>query len=34
MNFLNFVIAVHKSLLVEIPERDYTERLTLDGFVD
>ncbi len=31
MDFLNFVIAVHKRLGVEIPESDYPKLATLDG---
>ena len=31
MDFLNFVIAVHKALDVEIPEADYPKLATLDG---
>ncbi|MFZ5914422.1 MAG: acyl carrier protein [Pseudomonadota bacterium] len=34
MDFLNFVIALHKSLNVEIPESDYTKLATLNGLVD
>ncbi|MFZ5931962.1 MAG: acyl carrier protein [Pseudomonadota bacterium] len=33
MDFLNFVIALHKSLNVEIPESDYPKLATLDGAV-
>lgn len=33
MDFLNFMVAVHKSLSVEIAERDYTQLATLDGCV-
>ena len=33
MDFLNFVIAVHESLHVEIPETDYPKLATLDGCV-
>ena len=33
MDFLNFVIAVHQSLSVEIPESDYPKLATLDGAV-
>lgn len=33
MDFLNFVIAVHESLGVDIPERDYGQLATLDGCV-
>lgn len=31
MDFLNFMIALHKELHVEIPERDYPQLLTIDG---
>lgn len=34
MDFLNFVIGVHKELNVEIPEADYPELITLNGCVD
>jgi acyl carrier protein len=34
MDFLNFVIAVHTALRVEIPEADYPKLATLDGCVD
>jgi len=34
MDFLNFLIALHNSLKVEIPERDYPQLLTLDGCVN
>jgi acyl carrier protein len=34
MDFLNFVIAIHESLQVEIPERDYSHLVTLDGCVN
>jgi len=34
MDFLNFVIAVHAALHVEIPEADYPKLATLDGCVD
>jgi acyl carrier protein len=33
MDFLNFVLAVHDRLGVEIPEADYTRLSTLDGAV-
>jgi len=33
MDFLNFVIAVHHRLNVEIPELDYPKLVTLDGAV-
>jgi acyl carrier protein len=31
MDFLNFVIAVHRRLNVDIPEIDYPKIVTLDG---
>lgn len=34
MDLLNFVIAVHVALHVEIPEADYPRLATLDGCVD
>ena len=34
MDFLNFVIAVHDSLGVNVPERDYGRLATLNGAVD
>ncbi len=34
MDFLNFIIALHKSLKIEIPESDYPEFATLNGAVD
>jgi acyl carrier protein len=34
MDFLNFVVAVHHRLGVDIPERDYPKLLTLDGAVN
>jgi acyl carrier protein len=34
MDFLNFLIAVHKELGVEIPEADYPRLVTLDACVD
>ena len=33
MDFLNFVLAVHERLGVEIPEADYPRLSTLDGAV-
>ena len=33
MDFLNFVIALHKELSLEIPETDYPELVTLNGCV-
>ncbi len=34
MDFLNFVVALHKELHVEIPEKDYPGLVTLDGCVE
>lgn len=34
MDFLNFVIGLHKELHIEIPERDYGRLATLAGCVD
>ena len=34
MDFLNFVIALHKKLGVEIPETDYPKLFTVNGAVD
>ncbi len=34
MDFLNFVIALHKNLHVEIPEKDYPKLATLRGCVE
>jgi acyl carrier protein len=34
MDLLNFVIAVHKEFNIDIPEADYPQLATLDGFVD
>jgi len=34
MDFLNFVIALHERLGVDIPERDYPKLGTLDAIVD
>jgi acyl carrier protein len=34
MDFLNLVIALHKRLSIDIPERDYGELRTLRGAVD
>jgi acyl carrier protein len=33
MDFLNFVIALHKNLQVQIPETDYPKLATLSGCV-
>jgi acyl carrier protein len=33
MDFLNFVIGLHKELSVEIPEADYPQLVTLNGLV-
>ena len=34
MDFLNFVIGINEALGVEIPEADYPQLVTLDGFVE
>ena len=34
MDFLNFVIALHTSLDVDVPEADYSRLATLNGAVD
>ncbi len=34
MDFLNFMIALHKELQVDIPEKDYPKLATLRGCVD
>jgi len=34
MDFLNFAIALHEALRVEIPEADYPKLATLDGCID
>jgi acyl carrier protein len=34
LDFLNFVIAVHETLRVDVPERDYPQLGTLGGCVD
>lgn len=34
VDFLNFVIALHKRLHVEIPEKDYPKLATLQGCID
>ncbi len=34
MDFLNFVIALHKELNVEIPEADYPKYTTLKGCIE
>ena len=31
MDMLNFIIAIHKELKIEIPEADYPKLLTVDG---
>jgi acyl carrier protein len=33
MDFLNFVMAIHKRIGVEVPEKDYPKLLTLRGAV-
>ena len=34
MDFLNFLIALHKKMHVDIPERDYGQLITLDACID
>jgi acyl carrier protein len=34
MDFLNFVIGLHKAFGVEVPEADYRKLFTLDGCVN
>ena len=34
MDFLNFVIAVHRALGVDVPERDYAKLATLESCVE
>ncbi len=34
MDFLNFVIALHKKLGIDIPEADYPQLFTVNGAVD
>ena len=34
MDFLNFVIALHKKLGVDIPEPDYPKLFTVNGAID
>jgi len=34
MDFLNFVIALHERLHIDIPEADYRRLRTIDGAVD
>lgn len=34
MDFLNFVIALHKKFHIEIPEKDYPKFFTLNGCVE
>jgi len=33
MDFLNLVMALHKRLAIDIPERDYAELRTIDGAI-
>ena len=33
MDFLNFVVALHEKLGVDIPEADYPQLITLDGAI-
>jgi acyl carrier protein len=34
MDFLNFVLALHASLNVDVPEADYSKLATLNGAID
>lgn len=34
MDFLRFVVAIHRALGVDVPERDYAKLATLDSSVD
>ena len=34
LDFLNFVIALHETLRVDVPERDYPQLATLSGCID
>jgi acyl carrier protein len=34
LDFLNFVIALHEKLRIDIPEVDYPRLFTLDGAID
>jgi acyl carrier protein len=34
MDYLNFIIAVHDALSVDIPERDYPKLTTLESCID
>jgi acyl carrier protein len=34
MDFLNFILALHQTLGVEIPEKDYPQLATLQGCID
>jgi acyl carrier protein len=34
LDFLNFVIAIHETLHVDVPQADYAELATLGGCVD
>ncbi len=34
MEFLNFVVAVHHALGIDVPERDYAKLATLESSVD
>ena len=34
MDFLNFIIAMHKTLGVDIPEGDYPKLMTMNGLID
>ena len=34
MDFLNFIVALHRELAIEIPETDYPKYSTLQGCID
>ena len=34
MDFLNLVMALHKRLTIDIPERDYAELRTIEGAIE
>jgi len=33
LDFLNFVVALHKQFQIDVPESDYPELITIDGCV-
>jgi acyl carrier protein len=34
MDFLNYAVALHSALGIDVPERDYAKIATLDGSID